>query len=144
MDFWVVYKIQSSPQLRHSAVTSFGSRSLKRGPWHFLSWLRDLDSAAGLQVFEDIYSNKWSRTVRQGIMRMLAFCEEILKEKSLSCQDSVLNLLRSSSGTSCITTCVGECRGWWSGDATAVQEESPPPPLNRHFLLDFVFFLYVL
>lgn len=129
MDFWIVYKIHSSPQLCHSAVMSFGSRSLKRGPWQFLSWLRGLDSAAGTQVFEDVYSNnKWSRTVRQGIMRMLAFCEETLKEKSLSCQDSVLDLLRSCSGTLCITTCVGERWRWWSDDATAVQEELPPPP----------------
>jgi hypothetical protein len=117
---------------------------LAPGAWRedhdpFLSWLRGLDSAACTQVFENIYSNKWSRTVRQGIMGMLAFCEEILK-KSLSCQDSVLDLLRSFSGTSCITTCVGEHRRCWSDDATAVQKELLPPLRPRHFFVRFRIF----
>jgi hypothetical protein len=134
------------PQLCHSAVMSFGSRSLKRGSWQFLSWLRGFDSAAGMHVFEDIYStNKWSRTVRQGIMRMHAFCEETLKEKSLSVKIKCLicwghhQELRASPP---VLVNVG-------GDDQMMQLQfkrncSPPHLKLSFFWSDLVFFLYVL
>jgi hypothetical protein len=57
---------------------------------------------AGIKVFE---ASDWNRQravpTEQGIMRMLACCEEILKEKerSLSRQTSVLDFFNSPSGT---------------------------------------------
>jgi hypothetical protein len=60
----------------------------------------------GIKVFEDIALNKKGlATTRQGIMRLLACCEEILKEKkkekktSLSLQTLLFDFLKSSSGT---------------------------------------------
>ena len=97
-------------------------------------------SSLRVNIPEDVYllQHKWSRTVRQGIMRMLAFCEEILKENPLACQDSVFDLLRSSSGTSCIATSEVMIR-WCNCSSRGIA----PPPLNCHFLSDVVFFLYV-
>lgn len=58
----------------------------------------------GIKVFEDIALNKWRvATTRQGIMRLLACCEEILKEKkkkkSLSLQSLLFDSFKSSSET---------------------------------------------
>jgi hypothetical protein len=54
-----------------------------------------------IKAFEDIYSKEQqSATIRQGIMRLLAWYEEILQEKkSLRRQTSVLDSFKSSSGT---------------------------------------------
>jgi hypothetical protein len=56
---------------------------------------------AGIKVFEEINSNEQRATTWQGITRMLACYEEILKEKkmSLSRQSSVLDFFRSYSGS---------------------------------------------
>ena len=50
----------------------------------------------------DIYSKEQqAATIRQGIMRLLAWCKEILQEKKKSSrrQTSVLDSFKSSSGT---------------------------------------------
>jgi hypothetical protein len=55
-----------------------------------------------IKVSEDIYSKEpQAAPVRQGIMRILAWYEEILQEKkkSLSSQTSVLDFFKSSTGT---------------------------------------------
>jgi hypothetical protein len=58
----------------------------------------------GIKLFEDIGLNRQSvATTRRGIMRLLACCEEILKEekekKSLSQQNLLSDFFKSSSGT---------------------------------------------
>jgi hypothetical protein len=57
----------------------------------------------GIKVFEDIGWNKQRvATTRQGIMRLLAYCEEILKEEEesyLSQQTLLFDFFKSSSGT---------------------------------------------
>lgn len=53
-------------------------------------------------MFEDFDLNEQrAATIRQGVMRMHACCQEILKEKerSLSCQTSAIDFFKSSSGT---------------------------------------------
>jgi hypothetical protein len=55
----------------------------------------------GIEVLEDICWNRQrAAATGQGIVRMLAFCEEILKQKkgSLPLKTSVLDFFKSSSG----------------------------------------------
>ena len=56
---------------------------------------------AGITEFEDIdWNEQGAATTRQGIMRMPACCQEILKkERSLSCHMSVIYSFKLSSGT---------------------------------------------
>ena len=56
----------------------------------------------GIQALQDNDWNKQQATTRQGSVRTLVCYKEILKEKkrSWSCQSSVLNLFKSSSGSS--------------------------------------------
>jgi len=58
-------------------------------------------TAAGIKAFEDISENEQRpATTGQGIMRVLACCEEIMEETewSLSGQTSLLHSFRSFSG----------------------------------------------
>jgi hypothetical protein len=63
------------------------------------------------------------------LMRMNACCEEILKEKkrSLSRQTSVLDFLKSSSGTRASPPVLLDIGSYDRDDAPTVQEEVPPP-----------------
>ena len=62
---------------------------------------------AGIRVLGDTdWNEQWVAATRQGIMKILACCEEILKERmdSVSCQTSMLDFLKSSSGTHVLPT----------------------------------------
>ena len=64
----------------------------------------------GIKVFEDIGLNKKRvATTRQGIMRLLTCCEEILKEKkeSVSQQTSLFDFFKSPSGTGSLLLLLG-------------------------------------
>lgn len=75
---------------------------------------------AGIRVLEDTEWNEQQvAATRQGIMKILAYCEEILKERtdSVSCPMSMLDSLKSSSGTLASPTLLIE---------TLFHEEVPP------------------
>jgi hypothetical protein len=79
--------------------------------------------------FEDIYSKEQpSATIRQGIMRLLAWYEEILQEKnSLRRQTSVLDSFKSSSGTLASSPVLLDIGDDDPFNPPTVPEEGPPP-----------------
>jgi hypothetical protein len=79
-------------------------------------------------VLDDIDSNEQrTATPRPGLMRMLACYEEILKRGSgLSRQTSVLDFLKSSSGTHALTLALLGIGDGDTGDTFSVQEEVRP------------------
>jgi hypothetical protein len=71
---------------------------------------------------------------------MLACCEEIPKEKkSLSCQTTVLDFFRSSSGLHVLPPVLLDTGDNDADDRPTVQEEMPPP-LNCHLFIRFHIF----
>jgi hypothetical protein len=92
-------------------------------------------------VAEDIDSNEQrAATTGQGIMRMLACYEEVLKEKkrSLSRQSSVLDFFKSHSETHASPLVLLDIRGDDPNDPCTVKEEVPPPHVVICFS-DFIF-----
>jgi hypothetical protein len=83
---------------------------------------------AGIKVFEETDSNKQqAATTRHGIMGMLPWYQEILKEKrSLSCQTSLLDSLKSS-GTSALPPVLLDIGDTDPDDPPTVQEEALSP-----------------
>ena len=76
--------------------------------WKFAEWLGLTE--AGMRVSEE---NEWNEqraaTTGQGIVRMLVYCEESLKEKKRSVSlDFSVSFLQVIFRDSCITTCI--CR----------------------------------
>jgi hypothetical protein len=72
-------------------------------------------------------------------MRMLAGYEEILMEKkrSLSCQNSVLDFIKSSSGTRASPPVLLDMEGDDPHDLSTLQQEVPPT-----YILTFLVFYY--
>jgi hypothetical protein len=68
-------------------------------------------------------------TTRQGIITVLACCDEILMEKkrSLTCLTSVLDFCKSSLGTHVLSPVSLYSEIDDQDDYTTVQEEVPPP-----------------
>jgi len=76
---------------------------------------------AGIRVLEDTdWNEQRVAATRQGIMKILACCEAILKERTdyVSRQMSVLDFLKSSSGTIALRTVLVK---------TLFNKEVPPP-----------------
>ena len=81
----------------------------------------------GIQALQDNDWNKQQATTRQGSVGTLACYKEILKEKkrSWSCQSSVLQFFKSSSGSSgspCVLLDIID------------NDPSDPPTVNKEFL----------
>ena len=85
---------------------------------------------ASIKVFGDIdWNEQRAATIGQGIKRMLAWYEEILKDKktSLSGQSSALNFVKSSSGTRASPSALLDTGDDDLDDPSTVLEEVPPP-----------------
>jgi hypothetical protein len=94
----IVLKFRSKQPLKKLRNLSLSQR---RGPWRFWSLLRSLDwLKLEWRCFEDMTGmNSEHKKIIQGIMRMSACCEEILREKSfVSRQTWVFDFLKSFSG----------------------------------------------
>jgi hypothetical protein len=96
-----------------------------------------LNLTEGLGLTEDVtevsegtdFNKQRAAANRQGIMRVLACYEEILKEKKrfLSHQSSWLDFFKSSSGTHASPPVLLDIGGDQPDDPLAVQEQVPPP-----------------
>ena len=81
-------------------------------------------------MFEDIYSKEQqAATIRQGIMRILAWYVEIPqgKNKSLSCKTSVLDFFKSSSGILALSPVMLDIGDDDPNNPPPVPEVGPPP-----------------
>jgi hypothetical protein len=87
-----------------------------------------LGHKAGIKVSEYIDYNKQQATTKQGFMRMLACCEEIMKEKErfLSRLGTMLGFLKLSSGTLASPAVMLNNGDDDTNDPSTVQEEMPP------------------
>ena len=110
------------------------SLSLWRGSRRIRSWLRAFGSLKlASRCCEDTDLNEQRpATNRQGIVRMLAWFEEILEKKneSLSRQTYVASFLQVTFRDSCIAT--------WSSNRPTVQGELPPP----YTVISFYFHIF--
>ena len=88
------------------------SLSLRRGTCWFWSWLRVVGSLNEASSCLRACNEHWAAATGQGIVRMLAGYEEILKEKErcLCLEISVLYLFRNW----CITSCIAGHSRWWT------------------------------
>ena len=96
---------------------------------------------AGIRVSEDVDWNEL-RTAGQGIMRLVAYCEEVLKEKSLSRQTSVLGFFSSSSGIPASPPVVIDIGGGDADDRPAVHKMKCFL-LRSSFVLAFLYEFFV-
>jgi hypothetical protein len=101
---------------------------LKERTMTLLNVTEALGLKVGIKVSEDIDSHKQrAATTRQGLMRMLACYEEIVKEKKrfLSCQGTMLGFFKSSSGTVASPAVLLNIGDDDTDDPSAVQDEVP-------------------
>lgn len=85
----------------------------------------------GIQALQDNDWNKQQATTRQESVRTLACYKEILKEKkrSWSCQSSVLNFFKSSSGSSASPRVLLDIIDNDPDDPSAVHKDILPPEI---------------